>query len=89
MGIDSNKNPTVRNSGMEIFTVSPGRACLQGERVYTLVLGLLTKRVKVISGLQANFTGKATLSPGLTLSALLTSFVKRDILYTCNVQDLK
>ena len=81
MGIDSNKSPTVRNSGMEIFTVSPGRACLQEERVYTLVLA--------ISGLQANFTGKATLSPGLTLPALLMCFVKRDILYTCNVQDLK
>ena len=39
MGIDSNKSPMVRNSGMEIFTVSPRRACLQGERVYILVLG--------------------------------------------------
>ena len=66
---------------MEIFTVSPGRACLQGERVYTLVLA--------ISGLQASFTGKVTISPGLTLPALLMFFVKRDILYTCNVQDLK
>ena len=46
------------------------------------MLGLLSKRVKVSSGLQANFTGRVTLSPGSTLPALLTCFVMRDSL--CN-----
>ena len=41
-----------------------------------------TKEVKVSSGLQANFTGRVTLSPGSTLPALLTCFFMRDIL--CN-----
>ena len=44
--------------------------------------GYPSKRVKVSSGLQANFTGMVTLSPGSTLPALLTCFVVRDIL--CN-----
>ena len=43
--------------------------------------------VKVSSGLQANFTGRITLSPRSTLPALLTCFVMRDIL--CNVHDFK
>ena len=50
--------------------------CDRGERV------TLSKRVKVSSGLQANFTGVVTLSTGSTLQALLTCFVMRDIL--CN-----
>ena len=62
-------------------TASSLRACLQGERV-TLVLGYPSKRVKVSSGLQANFTGRVTLSGGSTLPALLTCFVIRDILCT-------
>ena len=37
---------------------------------------------QVSTGLQANFTGRVTLSPGSTLPALLTCFVMRDIL--CN-----
>ena len=37
-------------------------------------------QVKVSSGLQANFTGRVTLSLGSTLPALLTCFVMRDIL---------
>ena len=43
-----------------------------------------SKRVKVSSGLylQANVTGRVTLSLGSTLQALLTCFVMRDIL--CN-----
>ena len=61
------------------------RACLQGERV-TFVLGggggYLSKRVKVSSGLQTNFTGMVTLSPRSTLPALLTCSIIRDIL--CN-----
>ena len=48
--------------------------CDRGERV------TLSKRVKVSSGLQANFTGRVTLSPRSTLQALLTCFVMRDIL---------
>ena len=44
--------------------------------------GYPSKRVKGSSGLQANFTGKVTLSPGSTLPALLTCFVMRDSL--CN-----
>ena len=44
--------------------------------------GYPSKRVKVSSGLQANFTGRVNLSPGSTLPALLTCFVMRDIL--CN-----
>ena len=43
-----------------------------------------SKRVKVSSGLPANFTGSVTLSPGSALTALLTFFVMRVIL--CNVQ---
>ena len=39
-------------------------------------------RVKVSSGLQANFKGKVTLSTGSTLPALLTCFVVRGIF--CN-----
>ena len=46
-----------------------------------------SKRVKVSSGLQANFTGRVTQSPGLTLPASLKWCVVRDVL--CNVQDLK
>ena len=42
-----------------------------------------SQRVKVSSGLQANFTGRVTLSPGSTLPAFLTCFVMRNIL--CNV----
>ena len=38
------------------------------------------KQVKVSSRLQANFTGRVTLSPWSTLPALLTCFVMRDIL---------
>ena len=38
--------------------------------------------VKVSSGLQANFTGRVTLSPGSTLSAFLTCFIIRYII--CN-----
>ena len=41
-----------------------------------------SKLVKVSSGLQANLSGRVTLSPGSTLPALLTCFVMRDIL--CN-----
>ena len=48
--------------------------------------GYPSKRVKVSSGLQANFTGRVTLSPGSTLPALLTCFVMHVILF--NVQDL-
>ena len=46
-----------------------------------------SKPVKGRSGLQANFTGRVTLSPRSTLPVLLTCFIMRDIL--CNVQDLK
>ena len=46
-----------------------------------------SQRVNVSSGLQANFTGRVTLSPGSTLPALLTCFVMRDIL--CNVHHFK
>ena len=63
------------------------RACLQEERV-TLYQGYLSKLVKVSSGLQANFTGRVTLTPGSTLPALLTCFVMRDIQFT-TVQNLK
>ena len=38
------------------------------------------KRVKVSSGLQANFTGRVSLSPGSTLPALLMCFIVREIL---------
>ena len=51
------------------------------------MLGYPSKWLKVSSGLQANFTGRVTLSPGSSLPALLTCFVMRDIL--CNVQDWK
>ena len=39
-----------------------------------------SKRIKVSSGLQANFTSRVTLSLGSTLPALLTCFVMRGIL---------
>ena len=57
------------------------------ERGLPLCSGYLSKRVKVSSGLRANFTGRVTMSPGPTLPALLTCFVIRDI--PCNVKDLK
>ena len=50
------------------------KACLQGERL-PLYYGYPSKRVKISSGVQANFTGRVTLSPGSTLPALLTCFV--------------
>ena len=37
--------------------------------------GYPSKWVKVSSGLQANFTGRVTLSPGSTLLALLAFFI--------------
>ena len=46
------------------------------------MLGLPSQAVKVSPGLQADFTGRVTLSPGSTLQALLTRFVMGDIL--CN-----
>ena len=46
------------------------------------VYGPVYKQRGVSSGLQANFTGRVTLSPGSTLPALLTCFVMRDSL--CN-----
>ena len=52
------------------------------KRGLLLCEGYPCKRVKVSSGLQANFTGSVTLSPGPTLPALLTCFVMCDIL--CN-----
>ena len=52
------------------------------ERRLPLCSGYPSKRVKVSSGLQANFSSRVTLSPGSTLLALLTCFVMRDIL--CN-----
>ena len=54
------------------------------ERELPLCQGYPSKLVKVRPGLQANFygTGVVTLSPGSTLSVLLTCFVMRDIL--CN-----
>ena len=52
------------------------------ERGLPLCKGSPWKRVKVSSGLQANFTGRATLAPEPTLPALLTCFVMCDIL--CN-----
>ena len=52
------------------------------ERGLPLWEGYPCKWVKVSSGLQANFTGRVTLSPGSTLPALLTCFVMSDI--PCN-----
>ena len=49
---------------------------IQGDRV-TLVQGYSGKRVKVSFGLQANFTGRVTLSPGSTLPALPLAVVFR------------
>ena len=51
------------------------------------MLGYPSKRIKDSSDLQANFTGRVTLSPVSTLPALLTCFVIFVILY--NVQGLK
>ena len=52
------------------------------ERGLPLCQRYVSKRVKVSCGLQAHFTGTVTLSPRSTLPALLTCFVRRDIL--CN-----
>ena len=56
-----------------------GKSKIQG--LFTRREGYPSKRVKVSSGLQENFTRWVTLSPGSTLPALLTCFVMRDILY--------
>ena len=60
---------------------------LPSRGLFTRREGYPSKRVKVSSGLQANFTGRVTLSLGSTSRALLKCFVMCDIL--CNVQDLK
>ena len=74
---------TLKNRGDRRTTGPPNvLGPVYKKRGLPLCEGYPCKRVKVSSGLQANFTGSVTLSPGPTLPALLTCFVMCDIL--CN-----
>ena len=71
-GLQATSSPGRFSLALEVWRLPmPGKSALAGDEV----------------GLQANFTGRVTLSPGSTLQALLTCYVMRAFFVT--VQNLK
>ena len=71
-GLQATSSPGRFSLALEVWRPPmPGKSALAGDEV----------------GLQANFTGRVTLSPGSTLQALLTCYVMRAFFVT--VQNLK